>query len=75
MVVGPLAEMELLTEGRLKRQAPEIDGRLLINDGTAAPGALIEVEITEAHPYDVVGKVIRVVREPASGSRMLPVVG
>jgi ribosomal protein S12 methylthiotransferase len=75
MVVGPLAEMELLTEGRLKRQAPEIDGRLLINDGTAQPGALIEVEITEAHPYDVVGRVVRVLQDPAPRSRMLPVIG
>jgi len=75
MVVGPLAEMELLTEGRLKRQAPEIDGRLLINDGAAAAGSLIEAEITEAHPYDVVGRVVRVVREPADAPRMLPVIG
>lgn len=75
MVVGPLAEMELLTEGRLRRQAPEIDGRLLINDGEAAAGSLIEAEITEAHPYDVVGKVVRVVREPAAAPRMLPVIG
>lgn len=75
MVAGPLAEMELLTEGRLKRQAPEIDGRLLINDGTAAPGTLIEAEITEAHPYDLVGRVVRVVQPPAEGQRMLPVIG
>jgi ribosomal protein S12 methylthiotransferase len=75
MVVGPLAEMELLTEGRLKRQAPEIDGRLIINDGVAAVGSLIEAEITEAHPYDVVGRVVRVVREPADAPRMLPVIG
>jgi len=75
IVVGPLAEMELLTEARLKRQAPEIDGRLLINDGFAAVGSLIEAEITEAHPYDVVGKVVRVVREPADAPRMLPVIG
>ncbi len=75
MIVGPLAEMELLTEARLKRQAPEIDGRLLINDGFAAAGALIEAEITEAHPYDVVGKVVRVVREPVVAPRMLPVIG
>lgn len=75
MVVGPLAEMELLTEGRLKRQAPEIDGRLLINDGVARPGSMIEVEITEAHPYDLVGTLVRVLQEPAEGSRMLPVIG
>ena len=75
MVVGPLAEMELLTEGRLKRQAPEIDGRLIINDGVAAAGSLVEAEITEAHPYDVVGRVVRVVRAPADAPRMLPVIG
>ena len=75
IVAGPLAEMELLTEGRLKRQAPEIDGRLLINDGVAAPGALIEAEITEAHPYDVVGRLVRVIEEPAPAPRLLPVIG
>jgi ribosomal protein S12 methylthiotransferase len=75
MVSGPLAEMELLTEGRLQRQAPEIDGRLLINDGTAAAGSLIEAEITEAHPYDLVGRVVRVVHAPAGRNLLLPVVG
>ena len=60
LVAGPLAEMEILTEARLQRQAPEIDGRLLINDGTAPPGSLVEVEITEAHPYDLVGRLVTV---------------
>ena len=55
--------------------APEIDGRLLINDGTAEPGTLIEVEITEAHPYDLVGRLVSVIREPAAAPRMLPVIG
>jgi ribosomal protein S12 methylthiotransferase len=58
LVAGPLAEMELLTEARLQRQAPEIDGRLLINDGAAPAASFVDVEITEAHPYDVVGKII-----------------
>ncbi len=75
MVVGPLAEMELLTEGRLRRQAPEIDGRLIINDGVAGPGAMVEAEITEAHPYDLVGRVVRVVQPPADSAGFLPVVG
>jgi ribosomal protein S12 methylthiotransferase len=52
--------MEILTEARLQRQAPEIDGRLLINDGTAPAGSMVEVEITEAHPYDVVGRLVAV---------------
>jgi ribosomal protein S12 methylthiotransferase len=60
IVAGRLPEMELLTEGRLQRQAPDIDGRLLINDGTAPAGSLVEVEITEAHPYDVVGRLVAV---------------
>jgi ribosomal protein S12 methylthiotransferase len=75
MVAGPLPEMELLTEGRLRRQAPEIDGRLIINDGVASPGSMIEAEITEAHPYDLVGRVRRVVRPPSVGDRFLPVIG
>lgn len=64
LVEGTLEEMPLLLRGRLQRHAPEIDGRLLINDGTAAAGSLVEVEITEAHPYDLVGRIVRIL-EPA----------
>ena len=65
LVAGRLPEMELLTEGRLQRQAPEIDGRLLINDGTAPAGSLVEVEITDAHPYDLVGRLVAVTQAAA----------
>ncbi len=70
IVEGPLPEMELLTQGRLARHAPEIDGRLIINDGWAPAGSLVEVEVTEAHPYDLVGTVVRTIREgrPTLGS-------
>ena len=74
IVTGPLPEMELLLEGRLQRQAPEIDGRLLINDGTAPVGSLVEVEITDAHPYDVVGGIFRIIR-PGRIAPKLPVLG
>jgi ribosomal protein S12 methylthiotransferase len=74
IVAGPLPEMELLTEGRLQRQAPEIDGRLLINDGTAPAGSLVEVEITEAHPYDLVGRLAAVISHgKATAVSVLPV--
>jgi ribosomal protein S12 methylthiotransferase len=73
LVAGPLAEMELLTEARLQRQAPEIDGRLLINDGTAPPGTIAEVEITEAHPYDLVGRLAGISLPAAKGVTALPV--
>jgi ribosomal protein S12 methylthiotransferase len=73
IVAGPLQEMELLLEGRLQRQAPEIDGRLLINDGTAPAGSLVEVEITEAHPYDVVGTIVSVTSRGTTAPVLLPV--
>jgi ribosomal protein S12 methylthiotransferase len=75
LVSGPLPEVELLLEARLQRQAPEIDGRLLINDGTAAPGSLVEVEITETHPYDVVGRLVRVLTSGKPSAVRLPVMG
>ncbi len=62
IVTGVCAETEHLLEGRLIGQAPEIDGRLLINDGIdLLPKdlpAFARVEITEAFPYDLVGGVV-----------------
>ena len=62
IVTGVCEETEHLLEGRLVGQAPEIDGRLLINDGIELlPNdlpAFARVEITDAHPYDVVGGVV-----------------
>jgi len=75
LVEGPLEEMEILTAAGLPRHAPEIDGRLLINDGTAPAGSLVEVEITEAHPYDLVGRLVAVLVEGRAVTPLLPVVG
>jgi ribosomal protein S12 methylthiotransferase len=75
LVAGPLAEMELLLEARLQSQAPEIDGRLLINDGSALPGSLVEVEITDAHAYDTVGRIIRILSPGEVAAVRLPVMG
>ena len=62
LVTGVCEETEHLLEGRFVGQAPEIDGRLLINDGIEllpkALPAFARVEITDAHPYDVVGSVV-----------------
>jgi ribosomal protein S12 methylthiotransferase len=61
IVTGIFPESELLFEGRIVGQAPEIDGKLLVNDGheivTAFP-QFVRVEINDAHPYDVVGGVV-----------------
>lgn len=58
LVEGACDETEHLLEGRAAHQAPEIDGRVLINDGFAPPGAFAKVRVTEAHPYDLVGEII-----------------
>ena len=58
LVEGPCEETEHLLQGRHHGMAPEIDGRLLINDGTAPAGSLVEVLITEAYADDLVGHIV-----------------
>ncbi len=58
LVEGRSPETDLLLVGRHQGQAPEIDGQVYINDGMAYPGELVTVEVTEAHDYDLVGKVV-----------------
>lgn len=58
LVEGLSRESDLLLQGRWYGQAQEIDGVVLINDGDASPGDLVEVEITEALPYDLVGGIV-----------------
>jgi ribosomal protein S12 methylthiotransferase len=57
LVEGVSKESDLLLEGRTRYQAPEIDGCVYITRGTVEPGALVEVKITEAHTYDLVGEL------------------
>jgi len=58
LVEGLSRESDLLLQGRWHGQAQEIDGIVLINDGDASPGQFVEVEITEALPYDLVGGIV-----------------
>jgi ribosomal protein S12 methylthiotransferase len=59
LVDGPSQETDLLLEGRLDTQAFEVDGVVLINEGHCRSGELAQVELTEAHPYDLVGRVVK----------------
>ncbi len=59
LVEGPSEETELLWQARHEGQAPDIDGVVYINEGDAAPGSFAEVEITEAHAYDLVAKIVK----------------
>lgn len=58
LVEGLSAETDLLLEGRTRYQAPDIDGCVYITDGTANPGDIVSVHITEAHTYDLVGEIL-----------------
>jgi ribosomal protein S12 methylthiotransferase len=61
LIEGPAKETELLWQGRLSTQAPEIDGVCLINDfGPAEPrvGEMRTIRIAEAHDYDLVGSLV-----------------
>lgn len=62
LVEGPSEETELLWKARTMQQAPEIDGHVLINDfgdhEQLVPGTFYRAEITEAHDYDVVARIV-----------------
>jgi ribosomal protein S12 methylthiotransferase len=57
LIEGPSQESDLLLNGRTAAMAPEVDGRVLINEGEAAVGEILPVAIREAYSYDLVGKV------------------
>lgn len=62
LIEGPSEETDLLWKARTMQQAPEIDGHVLINDfgdrDALVPGTFYRAEITEAHDYDVVAKIL-----------------
>ena len=61
IVEGPCEETDQLLEGRVRSQAPEIDGRLLVNDAggrEVRPGEIVSVRISEAFEYDLVGAIV-----------------
>jgi len=59
---GPSAETPLLWEGRTEFHAPEIDGKVFINDfgpfENLQPGRFYRAIITESHDYDLVARVL-----------------
>jgi ribosomal protein S12 methylthiotransferase len=59
---GASQETDLLWQGRTEAQAPEIDGCVLINDAPEGcrpePGDFVNVRITGAQEYDLVGSIV-----------------
>lgn len=58
LVEGAHEETHLLLQGRHQGQAPDIDGKVIINDGMAKAGDIVKVKISEVLDYDLVGQII-----------------
>ena len=62
MFEGESNESELLWQGRMETQAPDIDGCVLINDAPEdfepTSGQMVNVLISEAQEYDLVGQIV-----------------
>jgi len=58
---GPSEETDLLWEGRTQFHAPEIDGKVYINDfgdlEALEAGKFYNAEVTEAHEYDLIVRI------------------
>lgn len=65
LLEGESEETELLLEGRTSMHAPEIDGKVFVNDfpegSEPKPGQFYRCQVTEAHDYDLVAKIIECV--------------
>src|SRR5579872_2376465 len=62
LLEGTSDETDLLMEGRTSMHAPEIDGKVFVNDvpdgREATAGEFYRCQITEAHDYDLVAKIL-----------------
>jgi ribosomal protein S12 methylthiotransferase len=62
LLEGPSEESDLLLEGRTAMHAPEIDGKVLVNDAPEdldpKAGEFYRCQIIEAHDYDLVARIL-----------------
>ncbi len=61
LLEGRSEESDLLLQGRMETQAPEIDGHVLINDVAGVEprtGEFYNVEITNSLEYDLIGRIV-----------------
>jgi len=62
LLEGTSEESDWLLEGRTAMHAPEIDGKVLVNDAPGnfqpRPGEFYRCQITEAHDYDLVARIL-----------------
>jgi ribosomal protein S12 methylthiotransferase len=62
LLMGPSEESDLLLEGRTVMHAPEIDGKVFVNDypdgSEPQKGQFYRCRITKAHDYDLVAEIV-----------------
>ena len=62
LLEGTSEESDLLLEGRSEMHAPEIDGKLFVNEAPEAfepcAGEFYRCRITEAHDYDLIASIV-----------------
>ncbi|MDN5294211.1 MAG: ribosomal protein methylthiotransferase [Eubacteriales bacterium] len=59
MIDGPAEGEEGLFAGRTRGDAPEVDGLVLVRGENLAPGDLVQVRVTHAFEYDLMGELLR----------------
>ncbi len=58
VLVDGFSDAEQLWEGRYEGQAPEIDGVVYIQAADLRAGTFVQVEVTEATEYDLIGRAL-----------------
>jgi len=62
LLMGSSEETDLLLEGRTSMHAPEIDGKVFVNDYPEGPepkpGEFYRCRITKAHDYDLIAEIV-----------------
>jgi ribosomal protein S12 methylthiotransferase len=78
LIEGPSKDNPLVWEARLQGMAPDIDGKLYLTDielpsgEIATPGAVARVEIEKTDAYDLIGRVLEIVKPAFSGEPLAP---
>jgi ribosomal protein S12 methylthiotransferase len=57
MVDGVSEDSEMLLDGRHEGQAPGIDGKVILTDGTARPGDVVRAIVTQAGAHELVASM------------------
>jgi ribosomal protein S12 methylthiotransferase len=70
LVEGVSDESEHLLQGRHPGQAPEVDGVVILTNGTAQPGDIRRARVTQASEYDLVAALLD--EKPIHTSRRAP---